>query len=71
MTNLYEAPKTIKLIEAKNKIVVAMDWVEGDRRQCESRGIKFQYLRWTNSRDLLYNTVSILKNIVHLKHLRW
>lgn len=45
MTNLQEAPKIIKHIEAKNRMVVAMGWMEGHRRQCQSTGIKFQYSR--------------------------
>ena len=54
--------QTVKLIEAESRMVVARDWGKGDKRGVISQN--FSYARWVSTRNLLYNTVPIVNNIV-------
>ena len=54
--------QTVKLIEAESRMVVARDWGKGDKRGVISQN--FSYARWVSTRNLLYNTVPIVNNMV-------
>ena len=46
------------------KLLYTRGWKEGKMGNCCSRGKNFSYARWISSRDLLYNIVPIINNMV-------
>lgn len=53
-----------KATEAESRMVVATGWREGAMASCCSLCMEFQSCKIKSSRDLLYNYVNIINNIV-------
>lgn len=58
--------KIVKLIKAENRMVVAKDWWGERNEKFFPNGYKVSLYK-ISSRDLLYNTVSIVNYMVFIK----
>lgn len=62
--HLYKVSKLVDIIEAENRMVGARGWGKGKWEIVFQWGWSFCYARWISFRDLLYNIIPIVNNMV-------
>ena len=61
MISQSEVSKTVKLIETERRMVVCQELEGGEWEVAVQWAQSFSYVRWINSKDMLYNFVPTIK----------